>query len=168
MTVTPQQKIIALYAAFGLCVITTSIPNMSVQNYAMLLTLVVLIAGYLLRKKSSEDSLESHHATFVIRTIWIWSAVLVFGMMGAGWMVYEHGDASAITTMANSIMEGATPTEDDMNQAAETYFDTNYDLIFKSMLQWLAPAQLYAVWRIARGLSRALKGYRVQNLRSWI
>lgn len=165
---TARHKLISLYSSFGLCVLTSCIPNMDAQNIAMLGTLLLLIGAYVLRSKSAEDSLEAHHATFVIRSIWIWSFVFLLGMMGAGWMVFQNGDNSAFDTLMSSIENGGVPTDADMEQTMQNYFNTNFPLILKTTLLWMAPAQIYAAWRIARGLSRGLKGYRIQNLRSWL
>lgn len=167
MPLTPPQKITALYAAYGLCVVMTCLPDMTMQNVAAIMTFILLAALYLLRSKWPEDSLEAHHTTFIIRTIWIWSAFLILGMIGAGMVISQNGDMSALDQLSSDIANGMPPTEDAMNQSAKAYFETNYDLILKTTLMWLSPAQIYAVWRIARGLSRALKGYRLSNIKSW-
>lgn len=164
---TAQKKITALYSAFALCVMMVCVPLMSVQNWAAILSLLVLISAYILRKKSPADSLEAHHATFVIRSLWIWSLVLILGMAGAGWVVSQNGDMAAITHLVDSVMNGAILSEDEINNAFNDYIATNYDLILKTTVMWLAPAQIYGVWRIARGMSRAWKGYRVHNPSSW-
>lgn len=165
---TTKHKIIALYASFGACVLISSILNMTAQNIALIGTILILIAAYILRSKSAEDSLEAHHATFVIRSIWIWSFVFLIGMMAAGWSLSQNGDNSAFDALLSSAENGNTPTEADMQQAMNQYFDTNFALLLKTTLLYTAPAQIYAAWRVARGLARGLKGHRVQNLRSWI
>lgn len=165
---TTKHKIIALYASFGACVLTSSILNMTAQNIALIGTMLILIAAYILRSKSAEDSLEAHHATFVIRSIWIWSFAFLLGMMGAGWSVYQNGDNSVFDAIMSSVQGGNVPTDADMEQAMQQYFESNFNLILKTTLLYTAPAQLYAAWRLARGCSRGLKGHRVQNLRSWI
>jgi len=167
MTLQPQHTVIAVYAAFGICLITSCIPNMSIQNYSALFTIILQIAAYFLRRREEPDSFAHNHIDFIIRTIWIWSLFFVIGMAGAGMMISQSGDMSALDQLMSSVTDGSIPTEADMNQTAQVYFETNYALILRTTLLWLGPAQLYAVWRIARGLSRALKGYRLANPRSW-
>ncbi len=164
---TDKYKILVPYLILLLGVVTACVPDMTVQGYSMLLGLVSLILGYIFRSRAVEDDLVWHHATFMIRTIWIWSLFLSIGIVGAGYIVSIQGDMSAIQSLMDSANSGSIPSEAEIDAAGSTFFDTNFNLILKTTLMWLAPAQVYAVWRIYKGLSRAMNGYRVQNLRSW-
>jgi hypothetical protein len=88
-------------------------------------------------------------------------------MMGAGIMISQSGDMTALDTLLEDAMNGAQPSEESLDQATANYFNTNYALILKTTILWLTPAQTYAAWRIARGLPRAIKGYRLPNVRAW-
>lgn len=164
---TTNQKTTGLYVTLGLCVLMTCTPVMALQNFAGLLSLILLITAYILRYKSDKESLESHHATYIIRTIWVWSAFVILGMIGAGMMISQNGDMSAIDDLINSANNGFIPDEDGVEQTVNAYFETNYALILKTTLMWLAPAQIYAIWRITRGLPRAMKGERLPNEKAW-
>ncbi|OIN85203.1 MAG: hypothetical protein AUJ12_10075 [Alphaproteobacteria bacterium CG1_02_46_17] len=164
---TDKQKILLLYLIFFGGVVTAYIPNMTVQGYSMLFGLVSLILAYIFRARADEDDLVWHHSTFMIRTIWIWSLFLSLGMIGAGYIVGTQADMSALQNIMDMATSGSIPDEAEMDAAGRAYFDTNFNLILKTTLMWLAPAQVYAVWRIYKGLSRAMNGYRVQNLRNW-
>ena len=163
----PRYKILALYVVFSFAVLMGCLPNMSAQNAGAIAAFILLISAYIFESKHASDSLETHHAIFIIRTIWIWSIFLLIGMCGAGYVVSQQGDMSAIDLLMNNVTNGIVPTEDDINVTLDSYFNTNSSLILKTALIWLAPAQIYAVWRIALGATRAYKGYRILNFRGW-
>ncbi|MBE2190624.1 MAG: hypothetical protein KDJ26_01440 [Alphaproteobacteria bacterium] len=162
-----NQKNIGLYVLLSLGVVLGCLPDMTMQSYSALVIFVALILAYFFRARAKKDDLVWHHSTFVVRTIWIWSLFLLIGMMGAGYIMQTQGDMSAVDRIMEAASSGIIPSEADIEAASQDYFSTNYDLILRTTLMWLAPAQVYAVWRIFKGLSRALKGYRVQNLRGW-
>lgn len=167
MTIAPLHKILGLYAVLAFGVLMSCLPYMTAQNVGAVAVLLALIFSYVLESKSDKDSLETHHAIFIIRTIWIWTTFLLIGLCGAGYVVSQQGNMAAIDQLMGMINSGGIPTEADIQAASEAYLNDNTDLILKTALVWLAPAQIYAVWRLARGLSRAVKGYRINNFRSW-
>lgn len=165
--VSDKQKNTFLYVLLLVGVIVGCLPDASMQGISALLGLVALMAAYAIRSKAKEDDLVWHHSTFVIRTIWIWSLFLVIGMVGAALVIQMNADMSAITDLVNSANSGIIPTEGDVDLTMQKFMDTNYDMMLRTTIIWLAPAQVYAVWRSYKGLSRAWLGYRVANLRSW-
>lgn len=165
--VSDKQKIASLYVPLLVGVIFGCLPDASMQGISALLDLIVLIAAYGIRSEAKEDDLVWHHSTFVIRTIWIWSLFLVIGMAGAALVIQMNADMGAITDLVNSANSGIIPTEGDVDLTMQKFMDTNYDMMLRTTIIWLAPAQVYAVWRSYKGLSRAWLGYRVANLRSW-
>ena len=167
MTLPARQKILGLYAILSFAVLMGCAPNMNAQNAGAVAAFLALIFAYIMESKHDKDSLETHHAIFIIRTIWIWSTFLLIGLCGAGFIISREGDMSAIDTLMAHINEGAVPDEGDMQATIDSYLQTNYDLIFKTTIVWIAPAQIYAAYRTIRGAMRAYKGYRVQNLRAW-
>lgn len=161
------QKNLILYLPLLVGVVLGCVPDMSMQSYSAMVVFATLILAYIVRSRQEGDSLVWHHSTFVIRTIWIWSFFIAVGMIGAGITVQMTADMSAIDTLSARIMEGMVPNEYEIEAATQSYIDTNYNLILTTTIAWLAPAQVYAVWRVFKGLSRAKQGYRVQNLRGW-
>lgn len=168
MTIDPRHKILSLYAVYSFAILMGCLPNMDAQNISAITTILLLIAAYVFESKHTPDSLETHHAIFVIRTIWIWSTFLLLGIIGAGFIVATKGDMSTIDQFMDGINNGVVPTEDDINALTQSYFESNATLIIKTALVCLGPAQIYASWRIIRGAMRAFKGYRIQNFRSWL
>lgn len=161
-------NILGTYAFCALSALLVCAPNFTAQNCGLGLSTIILIAAYISRAQSDAESLNHHHMTFIIRTIWIYSVLAVIGMTGAGYIIYERGDASSIDAMSQQIMStGAIPTEADVEAAGDAYLAANHSLIFGTLLMWMFPALVYMMWRVARGGSRAWRNYRVQNLRAW-
>ncbi len=161
-------KILSIYALTGGAALCGGIPTYMAQNLCLSLILVTLILTYILRGMSKDDSLEHHHFTFIIRSIWIYSFFASIGMIGASWMVYDKADSSAIDTLLDQVNSGAIPSMADLEAAEQRYLDTNMPLILESVILWMFPGLLYLLWRVARGSVRAFKNYRILNIYSWL
>lgn len=160
-------KSISLYVLLLMGIVIGCIPFTSMQALSVVIDLIALVSAYSFRSKAQNDDLVWHHATFVIRTIWIWSLFLVIGVIGSSLFIQMNADMSAITDLINSVNSGMVPTESDIDLTMQKFMETNQDMMLRTTIIWLAPAQVYAVWRVYKGLSRAWVGYRVANLRSW-
>lgn len=160
-------KNISLYVLLLIGIVAGCIPSTPMQGLSVVVDLIALVSAYLFRSKAQEDDLIWHHSTFVIRTIWIWSLFLVIGVIGSSLFIQMNADMSAITDLINSVNSGTIPTESDVDLTMQKFMETNHDMMLRTTIIWLAPAQVYAVWRVYKGLSRAWVGYRVANLRSW-
>lgn len=154
---TSHQKIIGYYTAFTICVITACIPHMTIQTFSMIFALVAIIAFYIVRKNWAKNTSHYIEASFVIKSFWIWSAIYVVGMLVAGILISIYGDMTAMNEWAEKMMQGAVPDEAELKRVTESYLDTNMALIIKMTLLSIAPAQIYAIWRIKTGLTRILK-----------
>lgn len=164
----PSKKIMPLYIGFALSIIAGYVPHMMAQNVAAVGSLLILISAYIMESKHDKGSLEAHHSTYIIRTIWIWSAFLIISLIGAGIDVSGKADMSAIDALTANIMDGMIPTEAQMRATIQQCLDTNMGLILRTVVLWSAPAQLYGTWRCVRGMMRASKSYRIANAKSWL
>lgn len=160
-------KILGSYGLTALAGLLTCVPSYMAQNVGMAVILLSLIAAYIFRAGTADDSFIRHHMTFIIRTIWVYSGLAVIGMIGASYQIMQQGDSSAINNLMDMATNGSIPTEDDMRAATQTYLDSNSGIIFKSIILWSLPALIYLGWRLARGSARAYRNYRVANLQSW-
>lgn len=161
-------RILALYFMFAVAVVLGLFPDMTLQNTSFLIYSVVLVLAYLFRRARKEDDLESHHCTYLIRSIWIFSFLAAIAIVGAGYMVGQQADASALDGLLGRIESaGQMPSEADLDAAFKVYYTANQDLIFQLYRLWMCPALAYATWRIIRGGVRAFRGYRVAQPRSW-
>jgi uncharacterized membrane protein len=154
---TSHQKIIGYYVAFAICAVTACIPHMTVQTFSVIFAFVSIIAFYFVRKNWAKNTPHYNEASFVIKSFWIWSAFYVLGMVVAGILIIVYGDMTAMNQWMESIMQGAVPDEAELKRVTEEYLDKNMDLIVKATILSIAPAQIYAIWRIKTGLTRILK-----------
>jgi hypothetical protein len=155
---TSRHKIIGYYAAFAICIVTACIPQMTIQTFSMIFSLATIIAFYVLRRNWAKDTPFYTEASFVIKSFWIWSAIYVVGVFVAGILISTYGDMTALNEWAEKMMQGtAIPDEEELKRVTQTYLDTNRPLIIKMTLLSIAPAQIYAIWRIKAGLMRILR-----------
>ena len=162
-----RMSIIFFYTLCALLAAIACVPLMGAQNIGLTGILFALILTYIKRSFSEVDSLEHHHLTYIIRTIWIYSLFAAVGILGAGWMIYNDGNNAAIEALTSMIEQGSAPTEGDIETTVNTYLADNQNLILQSMVMWMLPSLLYFIWRIGRGLERGWKNYRVSNIYAW-
>lgn len=163
----PRFTILSLYGLCGCAALLGGLPSYAAQNAGLILIPILLILVYILRMRARLDSLEYHHFTFIIRTLWIYSLLAGIGAIGASWVVYRDGDSSAIDALIGQIQSGIPPAQQDLEATGHSYIDANMNLILRSMMLWMSPAFLYMIWRVTRGSMRAYKNYRVHNIYSW-
>ncbi len=167
---TQKQKttINTLYIMLVLSTILSFVPYMSAQLLSLVLVVVVLAAAYFYRARDTEDGLMYNHMTYMIGTVWIGTSFLLLGMMAAGAWVFMEGDHSVIDSVLTRVESGYVPTEGELTAIMADYMMANKDLILTSSLITIGPAILYFVYRVANGFSRACKGYRIANPKSWL
>lgn len=167
---TQKQKttINTLYIMLVLSTILSFVPFMSAQLLSLVLVVVVLLAAYFYRGRDTEDGLMYNHMTYMIGTVWIGTSFLLLGMMAAGAWVFMEGNHSVIDAALVQVEGGFIPTEAEMTRIITEYMLSNKNLIVMSSIVTIGPAILYFVYRVANGFSRACKGYRIANPKSWL
>ncbi len=161
--------ILGFYAVMSLVVILCCLPNFDLQNLGYALIMIVLIVAYIARARwPRNESYEENHTTFIIRSVWLYTALAAIGMVGAAIMIVMNGNMDAINVMADGMMSGATPSDAEMEASMNQYIIDNDALLKQQFIMWLSPAQIYLVWRILRGGERAFKGYRIAKPKSWL
>ncbi len=155
MTMTNQDQLKYCYYAFALCAITSSIPQMTVQSFAMVFSIVMIIAFYVMRRKWGKETFEYKETSLIIKLFWVWSAIYVVGMFVAGGLISAFGDMTAMNEWTASVVQGTTiPDEEGMKQVTQAYMEANLNLIVSMTILCILPAQIYAALRIKQGLSR--------------
>ena len=71
------------------------------------------------------------------------------------------GDNSALEELGGLISHGAVLTRNDIEMAVEGYFHDNFSYRITCSLLTVGPSIIYLVYRMTKGLRRALKGHRV-------
>ncbi len=165
-----KQKTItnALYVALVVSSITGFMPMASVQLLSLVLVSLVLMLAYMFRGQTDKDTLLYNHMTYMIGTIWISSIFFVISLLIVGYWVYAQGDATVIDNAIANIDNGVMLNEEELNQIGRDYIDTNLKLLITASTVAVGPSILYLVYRLANGFSRAWKGYRIANPKSWL
>lgn len=176
MTTASEQKTLnGAYGALAAVTILTLVPVMSMAVIAILLFLTVFIALYIIRSRAKEDSVVQNHMTYLIRTIWIVQLIGVVTITIATIYLLPLFDSSAlqpctdrVTNMVldNPDMDYAT-LSDELQPCMDQMVADNHDILLKSTLIAGGPIILYLLYRLFKGGSRALKGYRIANPKSW-
>jgi uncharacterized membrane protein len=159
-----QKKIINIYSAFVASLLMQVIPSVAIQTFGLLLLICVFFGCYFYRSKEDKGSLIENHTTFIIRTFWIWSLFLLIAMGAAVfWILGTGGHEILIQSIDTILGGGSIPSEAELMRIANRFFLNN--LI--ALVVCFGPCIIYIAYRICKGLSRALKGYRVDNEKSW-
>ena len=153
-----QQIYAAIIASFAL----NFMPNILVQIIASLVFLGVFIGLYVLRKLSEEDGLIDNHTTYLIRSIWIGGGFVILGLLVA--IVYFIGTIGMeeYARLGQQAMERGN-----MQEFAEVYQSRYPDEVFMAVVLTMGPGTVYVAYRFAKGLARAIKGYRMAKPLSW-
>lgn len=166
---TAQKRTInTLYAFLVFSTILGFVPNGTVFLASLALWVVTLFAAYIYRDKDSEDGLLYNHMTYLIGTIWIGTSFIVLATMVMGFWVYTQGDNTPLDDAIASLAGGEAPNEAWLMEVLTDYLRTNEKLLWTASISAIGPSILYFVYRVANGLSRAAKGYRIANPKSWL
>ncbi len=162
-----QKQVTRIYAALVAMLIFSCVPNMVLGVLAILLMFYAIIGAYVLRAGTAEDSVVRNHMTYLIRTFWISSLIFVLGAAAAVPWLWRHLDFRALDALANDL-----GTDPEKMQALDPHvFMTATGLTVPDLLTGSAimfgPCMIYFIYRVARGLSRALKGYRMNDVKAW-
>lgn len=163
-----QKKTNNLYLVLILSTVLSFVPFAIAQLASISLILAVLIMAYIYRAKDSDDGLLFNHMTYLIRTIWIGSTFLGIGVIAAGLYMYVQGDHTLIQDAANQAANGVMFSEEALIQLSSDYMNANKSVLILGTGVFVGPAILYFIYRIANGYSRAAKGYRIANPKSWL
>ena len=145
------------YSYWGLafCAVIGMIPHMASQIFALVFSIMLIIAFYVIRHKKAKDSFEYKEASHLIKTFWIWSAIYVGGMLVAGGIISSFADMTTMNEWTESVVQGTIiPDEEGMKQVTQQFMDDNFWLIVSCTVLSILPAQIYVGIRIKQGLSR--------------
>ncbi len=169
MEVEAQQKTInVLYIFLIISTILAFVPMAIPQLISLVLVVLVLIAAYIYRAKDNADGLMFNHMTYLIGTIWIGTSFLTIGLIIGGIYLSTQGDMTVLQEAGDKIAAGYVPTEQEMVDLIWSYLEANKKEAISSMIMFVGPAVLYFIYRVANGYSRAMKGYRIANPKSWL
>ena len=171
-----KQEVTNLYAALGVGLVLSLVPHSIVTLVSLVFMLGVLGSAYSKRKKAAPDSLLENHATYIIRTIWIGTLFSVITISLAGLYMMNDIDYSAFQPCAKEFGRkgasfAANASFHDIWIASEpcynNFINENFSLLTHSAIIAAGPVIIYFGYRYAKGLTRAMKGYRIMNPTGW-
>ena len=170
-----QKKILNLYAAFGAALLLSFVPFLSAMLISLLLFVGVLIAAYVMRSGAKDGDLMENHMTFVICTMWIGGLFALISITaGSIYLFYAIDVTPLIPCMDNLLQANPDIHSIDLQVMLEVYkgcfgdyFRANTKVFIIASIIGVGPILVYFVVRFARGLSRAIGGYRIANAKSW-
>lgn len=173
-----NKTIMRLYSAFAASLLLLLVPHMAFCVIALLLFTGTLIAAYGVRgKEEDKESLTANHATFLIRTIWIGSVMALLTTMAGSAYLLAYADDGPLTMCANNaaqaiVNSGMQPDYGQLNMmmqpCIDEYIHGNMNEIVTALLIAGGLPLLYFVFRLAKGLSRARKGHRIGDVKSYL
>lgn len=171
-----KKKILNLYAAMGISMALTIVPNPMVAIVAGIFFVGVLIAAYFIRSKVEIHGLAGNHCTYIIRTIWIGSFFSIITMTVASFFMLPQIDYTPFQVCADTMMsKGDAFLANASNaQIAELsqpcmndFINANFNILVYAAIIAGGPILIYFLYRFTKGLSRAIKGYRVPDPKAW-
>lgn len=172
-----RNLVLYVYGAFGICLVSSFLPLLEAAIVSIFLLAAVLIAAYIIRAKSEEGSLPENHMTFIIRTIWIAGIISIVSISsGCAFMLMDI-DNAPLGPCIDQIL-GLDPAQaQGMSTLAlyqmfgpclDEFIKVNFMVLIISAAIAGAPILVYLLYRYIKGLSRAIKGYRIANQKSWL
>ncbi len=142
-----QKNVTRIYGALVAGTFLSVLPSIMLALVGTGLLLGVLIAAYVIRARAKDpDSLSGNHMTYLIRTFWVSGLILGIGMAAAG--IYLSRDMGAETY--------------------EMLRTGNFQPILTVTIAYVVPGMAYYIYRVGKGLARAVRGYRIANPKSWL
>lgn len=168
----PEQKtVIRVYAAFTASIFLGVVPHPLFAAMTAILFAGTLGAAYRIRRRAAANGLAENHMTYLIRTTWIMTALAAAAMLAAAGYFLMSYDDSALYRCADLIRGEAKAGDsqaDMIGLCANDFVDDNMRTLLVAGLIGGAPVVAYLVYRLFRGLERALKGYRIARVKSWL
>jgi uncharacterized membrane protein len=143
------------------------VPQETIALAGAFIFLVMFIGAYVYRARAQEDDLVHNHMTYIIRTTWIAGLFFTIGFAAAIGVVYSMADISMINEMMRNIQTGQLYTKAQIRDVLDQAYAVNQKLLIVTGAITLGPSVIYLVIRIAKGMARAMKGYRMAEPRAW-
>ena len=172
-----KKKLYNIYALFGVSLATSVIPTVSGAVLCLIFFTWLLIAAYRWRKTAEEHSLVHNHSVYIIRSIWIGVLISVVTMIVASLYMLGGIDYAAFNPCIDKITGYSIEALEAMGFAefyplaepcVDGFISANYNILIVSVAIAAGPPLLYLSYRFIKGVSRAVKGYRLANPTSWL
>ncbi len=149
------RKVVALYAACVVALVFQFLPQPALQMISIIMLIAIVAVIKHLRRSVDKDSLMHNHATYLSRTISIWSLFLLVSLAIAGLYVSKVYEFEKLLEIIQSLSSGEIKTPEAKHLA----------LVGTATM---VPSTLYLFYRVANGFHRAIKGYRLARPKSFL
>lgn len=147
-----QREILSLYAFMGAGSLMMVIPFFVIPFVGLTCAFVAFMACYFYRwrQKNNEDMV--FHTSYLIRTSWWSSLILVVGIIVFGSIIFGNGDMGSLNSLINSTQAGVIPTEEDILRMQIDLVEANKSLILIAGAVSLLPYPLFIIYRVVKGV----------------
>ncbi len=164
-----QKKVTNIYAMLCVSLMLSFLPMATAAGLSLMMFAAVLIAAYTLRGRAPQGSLVSDHMTYIIRTLWISGFFALVTMTIACIYVIGVYDPSSIEPCAEAVMNA---TDQAAVKAAfqpcfNEFMSVNMKHFLVGAIIGAGPIVIYLAYRIAKGVTRAIKGHRIGDIKAW-
>jgi len=172
-----QKKLYNLYALFGVSLVLCVLPYVSAAILCLVFFTWLLIAGYIIRGKAEEHSLVHNHTTFIIRSLWIGALISLITTCAASFYMFGSLDYAAFQPCADTLVGMGAGAMDSMGfkqfydlaqPCIHDFIAFNHNTLMVAVGIGAAPPLIYMAYRFIKGVSRATKGYRLADPKSWL
>lgn len=146
------KNLTSLYAMIGAGSIMMVIPYSFIPFAGIACAFVAWIACYMYRWRNRGNELYQFHTTYLIRTIWWSSLILMLGVIVFGSIIFGNGDMSAINAMMESAQRGVIADQADILRMQIEFVRANSEIIIGAGIFCLLPYPLFLMYRIVRGI----------------
>ncbi len=154
-----QYDVFGVYISFLLALISNFIPSTMIQFFGGFLFIVTFFSAYIIRWKNKNESFKKNHMTFLIRTFWIGSLILVIGML----LSILLGDHTIINNTVEGIMNGIVFTYSELTVIMMNYARANIFVFGLCLL----PSLIYLSYRLIKGMIKTYYHQEIEHLKSW-
>jgi hypothetical protein len=167
-----RKAIFAPYYTLIASIVCGFVPNAWFALISLILFTAVFFQAGRARKNSAPDSLTAHHMTYLLRTLWVFTAITAVTVAAASAYVLKFYDPSALMPCVQKAMgDGATDAfavDSALGPCMADFMTRNMKVFIAAALIAAVPALIYLLYRMARGLSFARRDARLPNVGSWV
>lgn len=119
--------------------------------------LIVGMVGAYYYRWHDKTPLMSHHMTYIIRSVWWSSLVLLIGICLFCAIIVSNGDLSMIHALNEAAQNGIIPNENDVIAMQHQFLNVNHDIILLAAFWGLTPYPIYLGYRLINGVRKVIK-----------
>lgn len=154
----PQKTALNIYAMVTAGSVLMLIPYSLIPFAGIACLFVGFIAAYIYRARNKENMFLHSHMSYIIRTVWWSSLLLLVGLAVFTSIILSNGDLSMITDLLSEAERGIIPNENDIRMMQAGFVHSNASLITMAAIIGLLPYPVFLAWRMVKGIRLSVRG----------